>query len=366
MTITEIRHILESPYDRKVWKNFLQTQFTNNKLNAEDRVISLSDKTLSKQCLSLGNYELNEYTKIGIFEVELNEKVNITRNRVALRNLIKDLTKQVAGAMVVFVQGDKWRFSYISKRKVKNKETNEIQEKETAPKRYTYLFGKGEKALTAAQRFDKLIQKQKGNFFDLLSLDDFEDAISVEKLSKEFFDKYKEVYEDFVEFITGKRYVKRGSKWTEITTHEAHFQLRNYFGGENKHARDFVKRMLGRIVFLYFIQKKGWLAVPKGKKWGEGNPDYLFELFDKAKYKESFYSDYLVPLFFDTLNNPGVQKDSNELRFPYLNGGLFDKSQDYRYDKIALPSEIFEKLFTTFNNYNFTIHEDAPDEHRVS
>ncbi|MBV6454760.1 MAG: Eco57I restriction-modification methylase domain-containing protein [Bacteroidetes bacterium] len=366
MTITEIRHILESPYDRKVWKNFLQTQFTNNKLNAEDRVISLSDKTLSKQCLSLGNYELNEYTKIGIFEVELNEKVNITRNRVALRNLIKDLTKQVAGAMVVFVQGDKWRFSYISKRKVKNKETNEIQEKETAPKRYTYLFGKGEKALTAAQRFDKLIQKQKGNFFDLLSLDDFEDAFSVEKLSKEFFDKYKEVYEDFVEFITGKRYVKRGSKWTEITTHEAHFQLRNYFGGENKHARDFVKRMLGRIVFLYFIQKKGWLAVPKGKKWGEGNPDYLFELFDKAKYKESFYSDYLVPLFFDTLNNPGVQKDSNELRFPYLNGGLFDKSQDYRYDKIALPSEIFEKLFTTFNNYNFTIHEDAPDEHTVA
>lgn len=366
MTVTEIRTILESPYDRKVWKSFLQTQFTNNKLNAEDRTISLSDKTISKQCLSLGNYEINEYTKIGIFEVELNEKVNITRNRVALRNLIKDITKQVAGAMVVFVQGDKWRFSYISKRKIKNKDTNQIQDKETAPKRYTYLFGKGEKALTAAQRFDKLIQKQKGNFFDLLSLDDFEDAFSVEKLSKEFFDKYKEVYEDFVEFITGKRYVKKGSKWTEITTHEAHFQLRNYFGGENKHARDFVKRMLGRIVFLYFIQKKGWLAVPKGKKWGEGNPDYLFELFDRAKYKESFYSDYLVPLFFDTLNNPGVQKESNELRFPYLNGGLFDKSQDYRYDKIALPSEIFEKLFTTFNNYNFTIHEDAPDEHTVA
>ncbi|MCW5886455.1 MAG: N-6 DNA methylase [Candidatus Kapabacteria bacterium] len=335
-------------------------------MNAEDRTILLSDKTISKQCLSLGNYEINEYTKIGIFEVELNEKVNITRNRVALRNLIKDITKQVAGAMVVFVQGDKWRFSYISKRKIKNKDTNQIQDKETAPKRYTYLFGKGEKALTAAQRFDKLIQKQKGNFFDLLSLDDFEDAFSVEKLSKEFFDKYKEVYEDFVEFLTGKRYVKKGSKWTEITTHEAHFQLRNYFGGENKHARDFVKRMLGRIVFLYFIQKKGWLAVPKGKKWGEGNPDYLFELFDKAKYKESFYSDYLVPLFFDTLNNPGVQKESNELRFPYLNGGLFDKSQDYRYDKIALPSEIFEKLFTTFNNYNFTIHEDAPDEHTVA
>ena len=54
MTITEIRNILESPYDRKVWKGFLQTQFTNNKLNAEDRAISLLDNTLSKKCLSLG------------------------------------------------------------------------------------------------------------------------------------------------------------------------------------------------------------------------------------------------------------------------------------------------------------------------
>jgi adenine-specific DNA-methyltransferase len=366
MTVTEIRQILESPYDRKVWKSFLQTQFTNNKLNAEDRTISLSDKTLSKQCLSLGNYEVNEYTKIGIFEVELNEKVNIARNRVALRNLIKDITQQVAGAVVVFVQGDKWRFSYISKRKVKGKETNSILVKETAPKRYTYLFGNGEKALTAAIRFEKLIQKQKENVFQLLSLDDFEEAFSVDKLSKEFFSKYKEIYEDFVEFITGVRYVKKSGKWVESKTHDAHFQLRNYFDNDEKQARDFVKRMMGRIVFLYFIQKKGWLAVPREKKWGEGDFDYLFELFNKAKYKESFYSDYLVPLFFDTLNNVDVQKASNELRFPYLNGGLFDKSQDYKYDKIALPSEIFDKLFSTFNNFNFTIYEDAPDEHTVA
>jgi len=366
MIVSEIRQILESPYDRKVWKSFLQTQFTNNKLNAEDRTILLSDKVLSKHCLSLGNYEINEYTKIGIFEVELNEKVNITRNRVALRNLIKDLTKQVAGAMVVFVQGDKWRFSYISKRKIKNKDNNQIQDKETAPKRYTYLFGNGEKALTAAQRFSKLIEKQKANLFDMLSLDDFEEAFSVDKLSKEFFNEYKEIYENFVEFITGKRYIKKGSKWTEIQTHEAHFQLRNYFDNDSKLARDFVKRLMGRIVFLYFIQKKGWLAVPKGKKWGNGNPDYLFELFEKAKYKDSFYSDYLVPLFFDTMNNPEVQKESNEVRFPYLNGGLFDKTQDFKYDKIALPAEIFKQLFSTFNNYNFTIYEDAPDEHTVA
>ena len=366
MTITEIRQILESPYDRKVWKGFLQTQFTNNKLNAEDRAISLSDKTLSKQCFSLGNYEINEYTRIGIFEVELNEKVNITRNRVALRNLIKDLTKQVAGAMVVFVQGDKWRFSYISKRKVKNTATNEIQEKETAPKRYTYLFGKGEKALTAAIRFDKLIQKQRENIFQYLSLDDFEEAFSVEKLSKEFFKNYKDTYEDFVQFLTGKRYGKKGNKYVEQVIHQPDWQLTALFNKDEKQARDFCKRMMGRIVFLYFIQKKGWLAVAQGKKWGEGNPDYLYDLFKKSKHKDDFYFQELVPLFFKTLNNPDSEKSSHSLRFPYLNGGLFDDSQDRKYNKLHLPEHIFQNLFETFNNYNFTIYEDAPDEHTVA
>jgi adenine-specific DNA-methyltransferase len=366
MTVSEIRNILESPYNRNVWKGFLQTQFTNNKLNAEDRTISLSDKNLSKQCLSLGNYEINEYTKIGIFEVELNEKVNITRNRVALRNLIKDLTKQVAGAMVVFVQGDKWRFSYVSKRKIKNKDTNEIQDKETAPKRYTYLFGKGEKALTAAQRFDKLVQKQKDNLFDLLALDDFEDAFSVEKLSKDFFKNYKDAYEDFVQFLTGKRFAKKANKYIEQEIHKPDWQLTAIFNKDEKQARDFVKRMMGRIVFLYFIQKKGWLSVKQGKKWGEGNPDYLYDLFKKSKQKDDFYARELVPLFFTRLNNEDSENTARDERFPYLNGGLFDDTQDRKYNKLHLPEDVFERMFNTFNNYNFTIYEDAPDEHTVA
>lgn len=366
MTISEIRQILESTYDRKVWKDFLQTQFTNNKLNAEDRLIALSDNTLSKQCLSLGYYEINEYTKIGIFEVELNEKVNLGRNRVALRNLLKDITKQMSGAMVVFVQGDKWRFSYISKRKVKNKETNEIQDKETAPKRYTYLFGKNEKALTAAIRFDKLIQKQKENIFQYLSLDDFEDAFSVEKLSKEFFANYKTAYEDFVQFLTGKRYAKKGNKYAEQVIIEPNWQLTALFGKDEKQARDFVKRMMGRIVFLYFIQKKGWLAVKQGKKWGEGNPNYLYDLFKNSKNKDDFYASELVPLFFNRLNNEDSENQSREERFPYLNGGLFDDTQDRKYNKLYLPLDIFERMFETFNNYNFTIYENAPDEHTVA
>lgn len=392
MTITEIRQLLESPYNQKEWKVFLQSHFTNGKLFGDAHSIELMDKTISKKCYSLGNYEVNEYTKIGIFEVQLNDTVKLTRNRVGLRNLIKSITQQVAGAMVVFVQGEKWRFSYISKRKVKNKETNTIEDKETAPKRYTYLFGKGEKALTAAQRFDKLIQKQQGNIFQFLTLNDFEEAFSVEKLSKDFFNEYKKSYEDFVEFITGKRYLKKGNKFVETIIHPANFQLRNLFGNDEKQARDFCKRMMGRIVFLYFIQKKGWLACPSIVNdkssminWGQGDQDYLYNLFKNSKHKDDFYSQELVPLFFKTLNNPQSQTitppannsksnqsfnqknhSSDNVFFPYLNGGLFDDSHDRKFNKLAMPTEIFENLFNTFNNFNFTIYEDAPDEHTVA
>ncbi len=361
-----IKQILEAPYNRTVWKAFIQNQFTNNKLLASDAPINLGSSTLYTQCLALGSYAINHYTQIGIYEVHLAPSLNLSRNRVGLRDLMKPLMQQQAAIMVVFVQGDKWRFSYISKRKTKNQQTNQIQDQETAPKRYTYLFGEGEKAQTAATRFQHLIQKQKNNPDQLLTLNDFEEAFSVEKLSKQFFDGYKDIYQDFVEHITGKRYLKKGSKWIETQIHAPNHQLLTTFANDEKQARDFCKRMMGRIVFLYFIQKKGWLAVAQHKNWGEGNQDFLLHLFENAPDPQNFYSQNLVPLFFDTLCNPDSENAHTPLRFPYLNGGLFDKTQDQKYKNLNLPSEIFQKLFQTFNQFNFTIYEDAPDEHTVA
>lgn len=61
-----------------------------------------------------------------------------------------------------------------------------------------------------------------------------------------------------------------------------------------------------------------------------------------------------------------IKSQINDLRFPYLNGGLFDKTQDQRFDKVNLPYSIFTELFDTFNSYNFTVYEDAPNEHTVA
>lgn len=101
MTVTEIRSILEAPYNRTVWKDFIKTQFTNNQLTKDDYTLQLGKSDLFTECYSLGNYVVDDFTKIGIFEIQLASKVNLSRNRVALRNLVKEVSAQVAGAMVV-------------------------------------------------------------------------------------------------------------------------------------------------------------------------------------------------------------------------------------------------------------------------
>lgn len=79
-----------------------------------------------------------------------------------------------------------------------------------------------------------------------------------------------------------------------------------------------------------------------------------------------FYEKRLVPLFFECFTDKKSESETNDLRFPYLNGGLFDKTQDQHFDKVNLPYSIFTELFDTFNSYNFTVYEDAPNEHTVA
>jgi len=351
MTVTEIRAILESPYDRKIWKSFIQTQFTNSSLREDDKSFSLGTSELYTSCHSLGYYAINEYTKIEIFEIQLADNVNLSRNRVALRNLLKSITQQVAGVMVVFVQGDKWRFSYISKGKIRNAATNTVEDVETEPKRYTYLFGKGENAKTAAERFAELAKKGSNT-----TLEDVKNAFSVEKLSSEFFEKYKKHYDIFCKFMVDAPSIRQ-----------------SIFNGDEKGIRDFNKKLLGRIVFLYFIQKKGWLGVPVTDDWGKGNFDFLTNQFQNFKNKDLFYQHFLSPLFFETLNQKRENdvalflknQGSDILKIPYLNGGLFEED-DKKHLNLIFPENLFENLFNFFNQYNFTIYEDDPNDQTVA
>ena len=345
----DLKDILAHPYNQKDWTDFLTQLFHEKDSSSDEGILSTPQRIAIsngkvKEAYELGSYLTSDERLIGIYQVNISEDMLLYRNKVGLRKLMAKIYKyNVDGVLVAFVQEKKWRLSFISEFVKEIDHQGKMIKQITDEKRFTYLLGEGEKTKTATDRLKKLVGKP-------LSLQDFFEVFSVEMLSKDFFREYKEIYEEFV---------------AEIFKEEHNQAL---FKGNDKAVRDFVKRMMGRIIFLYFIQKKGWLAVPKGKNWGEGNHNYLYHLYQETPKEDwpYFYEKRLVPLFFDTLTNKDSESEDNPLRFPYLNGGLFDKSQDENFDSIVLPYETFSRLFDTFDKYNFTVYEDSPNEHTVA
>lgn len=133
----------------------------------------------------------------------------------------------------------------------------------------------------------------------------------------------------------------------------------------------YAKRMLGQIVFLYFLQKKGWLGVQRGQKWGTGSHAFLKELF-ATNQDQDFFNDFLNPLFYDALATDRSASDHFfkllGCRIPFLNGGLFEPlhGYDWRKFRLHIPNSFFTRLFEVFDRFNFTVREDEPLESEVA
>lgn len=339
--------ILEAPYNREVWLEVLKEFFAVRKIHIKPQQI-IVDKSKAEYAVELGSFTTIDEKLVGIFEVKLLPQIWIERNRVGLRSLLRQVYKyDVDGALIVFVQDEKWRFSYVSEIRT------EEGKKATEPKRYTYLFGKNESCRTAADRFDKLKSKP-------IYLNDLFDAFSVEKLNKDFFKTYKEFYERFWKYLAGEK------KYYNLLVDKRQSEEEK----KQKPLRDFSKKLLGRIVFLQFLQKKGWMGVPSEEiKWEDGDVKFLQSLFRNHVNKNKFHSTALKTLFFETLNTKRVDDLApaslgSGIKIPYLNGGLFDKDISCQYD-FDFPVNLFENLFDFFEQYNFTIDENDPYDNQV-
>ncbi len=300
-----------------------------------------------------------------IFDVTVNDRVMMERNRVNIQRLIRAVMDQFSCAFMLFHYEDDtrwdWRFTYC--RKSGNKEET------TDSKRYTFLLGPGQSCRTATDNFMALYDKRNS-----LEIKDIENAFNVEALSKEFFGKYKAQYEDFVNYMVAPA---NGMRQHFIDTDFDHTGMTadKIRDREEKPIRDYVKKLLGRIVFLHFLQKKGWLGVPAGKEWGEGDRDFMLNIFKNANesQKENFLDDILEDLFAEGLDrNRSDQGDLYDTkvegfrncRIPYLNGGLFER--DILDKKPShFPASYFNSLLTMLSQYNFTIDENDPNDAEV-
>lgn len=338
--------ILEKTYQPEEWLDVMKEYFSAKKFHQKPLPVSLPSKDIAKSAVELGSFYTTDERLIGIYEVKLTDKALIERNRVGLRNLFKSVIRyDLDAALIVYVQQDKWRFSYVSE--IRTAEGK----KETEPKRYTYLFGKGESCRTAADRFDKLKGKP-------IYLNDLFEAFNVEKLNKEFFKTYKEFYLKGVAEI-----VERKSFYKLLIDKSQEDEEK-----QEKPIRDFAKKMLGRIVFLHFLQKKGWMGCSPGRTdWKDGDKNFMLHLFSNFTDQKKFYSECMTDLFFNTLNNANRKNflfKHTKTRVPYLNGGLFDDDQPET-NELNFSVEFFKTLFEFFEQYNFTVDENDPYDSEV-
>ena len=341
----QLEQIFSREYQPALWREILTDVFGVTNLYKTPKPITLNANELAESAFELGSFDTADDRIIGLYQINLNHKPQIERNKVGLRELLRSIYKyDVDGALVVFVQGDKWRFSYISEIRTIDDDGN-IIEQATETKRYTYLFGEGESCRTAAERFELL----RGANISLL---DIAEAFSVEKLTDEFFKEYKTVFNEIVHEIE--------SSIPDDKNPEEGLEMRILF----------TQRLLNRLMFIYFIQKKGWLKF-------ENEENYLRALFNKAiSNNENFYSDRLHFVFFWGLNNPSDTTETTdnidliERRgdVPPLNGGLFQMESD-GYDisgKVSISNERFEDILSLFERYNFTIDESTPNDIEVA
>ena len=353
------KEVIESKYNRQKWQLLLHDIFGSKAdLWASPYEIS-TNSDLSKQTFWLGTITLADGETIAVYEVELSDKVDIERNRRGIRDmLLSEWRNRDAGAFMFCYRKDEsvLRFSYVSEA-WNFADDGSYQKESTDTKRFTYLLGEGHRSRTAIQQFEKLKASP-------LKLKDLTKAFSVEAVSDMFFNEYKKNYEDIIQYITGKRMVKVANKWEEKVMNEPCEEIMKefaHFPNPEKSVRDYVKKLMGRLVFLQYLQKKGWLGVKNGE-WGSGDPEFVQNLFQQYDDKDHFIDNVLEELFNELNTEHNIEQ--SQFKIPYLNGGLFEREATDETD-FPLPARYMQQMLDFFASYNFTIDENDPDDAEV-
>lgn len=316
--------------------------------------------------------------RIDILIVHLKKETSIERARSMQRNFVAGYLQGSYGssaekraALVAFVSpsSEDWRFSLVKLDYDFVEQDGQPKAKEvfTPARRWSFLVGANEKSHTAQRRLVPIVKNIKED----PTLADLEKAFDIETVSDEFFLEYRDLF------------IRTKQALDQILKTDA--EARAEFAAKGINTVDFAKKLLGQIIFLYYLQKKGWFGVPRKGEWGGGSKDFLRELFDKQHgVYQNFFNDILEPLFYDALRNDRSHDDHYyrlfNCKIPFLNGGLFDPIGNYDWvnTELTLPNALFSNsketrqsdtgdgILDIFNRYNFTVREDEPYEKEVA
>lgn len=305
-----------------------------------------------------------EGLRMDVLVVNLRSAAKLTRARFMQRNFVARYLNGGWGgtekdaALVAFYcsDADEWRFSLVYKEYIWGDDG--LRTTLSEPRRCSFLVGPYEGTHTAQEQLARLLQLKKP-----CTLQDLQQAFLVEPITRSFFEEYREHFHRLCEECAALR--------------ANHASLRKEWADRGITDADFAKRLLGQLIFLYFLQRKGWLGVEREQPWGSGSRKWLRELYDAHAEADGhrFFDEYLEPLFYDALardrSEDGGWHEGLGCRIPFLNGGLFDPlgsggGYDWRGVDVPLADSSIGAVLETFDRYNFTVREDEPLEKEVA
>ncbi|MAF14238.1 MAG: hypothetical protein CMI53_05125, partial [Parcubacteria group bacterium] len=344
MPRNKLEEIIES-FGIKEFSQFfrLKTRADGNFRPSEERLSQYEDADFF-DFIKLGQIEFSETQRLIVAGTKVNKDLSERSGKKAqyekAKKMLRELSVYSAGIFIFYDKDGNFRFSLIYPESVgTRREWSNFR-------RFTYFVSKELTNKTFLQRIGD---------GDFSTLEKINDAFSVEKVTKEFYLEYRKLFDGLMENLSKNHaFLGEASK--------------NGINTEN-----FAKKLLGQIVFLYFIQKKGWLGVRAGGNWGDGDKTFMGNLYKDAISKgANFYNDYLEKLFYNALNNshrdsadPSFSRDFNS-RIPFLNGGLFEAEYDWKNSLMYLDNKVFQAMFDVFERYNFTVEEESPDDKEIA
>ncbi|MEA3339659.1 MAG: hypothetical protein U9R15_06805 [Chloroflexota bacterium] len=375
-----IRETFESSFDKSSFTGFIKdllNRIDDAPFTYQGNYIPDAYKHYVKTLERIGKFS-DGGNNIDILIVTLQKETSLERARTMQRNFVAWYLNGSRGgemkdaALAAFVSPDEadWRFSLVKMDyKFEKTKTGKIKVKEefTPARRWSFLVGVNEKSHTAQSRLVKILADDE----HAPTLAELENAFDIETVTKEFFLKYRELF------------LRTKEALDKVVENDPN--VKADFEAKGVDTVNFTKKLLGQIVFLYFLQKKGWFGVGRDNNWGTGSKQFLRELFRGAHVGyQNFFNDILEPLFYEALRIDRSHDDGYYSRFnckiPFLNGGLFDPigNYDWVHTDIHLPDVLFSNtrktnegdigdgILDVFDRYNFTVREDEPLEKEVA
>ena len=421
----EYLQMLEEKFSMSKFNEFIKDLLN---LENENIIDGKSQKATSEQYKNYidtaqlyARYEDSKRRKIGVIVIKLQDNKHPANARTMQRNytahLLDAYNLDATLSAIYSDTDDTWRLSFV-KQEIDFSD-GKLKSKFTPAKRYSYLFGKDEPNHTAKEQLLELLEKNDKKY----SIEEIEEKFSVEKVTKDFFENYKENYLKLKETLESNEEFISESKRCDFTSEE------------------FTKKLMGQIVFIYFLKKKGWLGVKivpqimsisdyeeiyeksdviqkkildkyyitfnnakKIKKellekynenkqeienlsdlfvntkfdceWGTGEKRFIRTIFENCiNRNKNFFDNYLEPFFYDGLNHKRKNQYFSlfNCKIPFLNGGLFEPLDNYQWQiaKFNINNEIFSNneetgILDFFDRYNFTMNEEEPLEKDVA